>query len=158
MDNNIELSNQQKHDIEILFMTFDKDGDGKITNFEVAEALQAHHKDRTKDEIGYMMRILDLDCNKVIEFNEFLEMASLFEAKQNHGVSHLQIRQLFRAFDKDGNGVLSTSEIKQLWNIAPSDERTKKLSDAEMNEMIKAIDTNGDGQIDYEEFVTLMTS
>ena len=101
MDNNIDLSNKQKQDIKKLFMTFDKDGDGKITNFEVAEALQAHHKDRTKDEIGYMMRILDLDCNKVIEFNEFLEMASLFEAKQNHGVSHLQIRQLFRAFDKE---------------------------------------------------------
>ena len=68
------------------------------------------------------------------------------------------IRKLLQEIDKDGNGVLATSEIKQLWNIAPSDEKTKKLSDAEMNEMIKAIDTNEDGQIDYEEFVTLMTS
>ena len=156
MSNHNMLTDIQIEHIKTLFTTFDKDGDGKITCSEVAAALQAHHKDRSEDEIGYMIRILDLDCNKVVDFPEFLKMAALFETNQQN-TSELQVRQLFRAFDKDRNGVLSSEEIKQLWNIAPSNENTKKLTDQEMNEMIQAIDTNGDGQIDYEEFVTLMT-
>ena len=137
-------------------MTFDKDGDGKVTGSEVAAALHAHHKNRSEDEIGYMMRMLDFDCNKLVDFSEFLKMAALFESNNNTG--ELQIKQLYRAFDKDQNGLLSAEEIKQLWNIAPSDENTKNLSENEMNEMIQAIDINGDGQIDYEEFLKLMTS
>ena len=152
------MSIKQIEHIKMLFETFDNDGDGKITCLEIASALRKHHKDRSEDEIEYMVRILDLDCDATVDFSEFLKMASLFEAN-NIQTSDIQVRQLFRAFDKDRNGVLSSEEIKQLWNLAPSnDKTTRKLSENEMNEMIKAMDMNGDGHIDYEEFVTLMTS
>ena len=151
------LSTKQIEHIKTLFETFDNDGDGKITSLEVTSALRKHHNDRSNDEFEYMVRILDLDCDTTVDFSEFLEMASLFEANHNQ-TSAIQIRQLFRAFDKDQNGVLSSEEIKQLWNLAPSDDKTtKKLTENEMNEMIQAMDINGDGQIDYEEFITLMT-
>ena len=159
MSNNASgLSTKQIEHIKTLFETFDNDGDGKITSLEVASALHKHHKERSKDEIEYMMRILDLDCDTMVDFSEFLKMASLFEANHNQ-TSDIQVRQIFRAFDKDRNGVLSAEEIKQLWNLAPSDDKTTtKLTENEMNEMIQVMDINGDGQIDYEEFLTLMTS
>ena len=150
------LTAKQVEHIKTLFVTYDKDKDGKITNSEVVSTLRELHKDRSEEEIGYMMRILDLDCDKEVDFSEFLKMASLFAS--NNRMSEIQIRQLFRAFDKDKNGVLSAAEIKQLWSLAPSDENVKKLTDKEMNEMVQVMDINGDGQIDYEEFVTLMTS
>ena len=152
------LTTKEIEHIKTLFETFDNDGDGRITSMEVASALQKHHKYRSKDELEYMIRILDLDCDKTVDFSEFLKMASLFETN-NIETSDIQVRQLFRAFDKDKNGVLSVDEIKELWNLAPSDDETsKKLTENQMNEMIRAMDINGDGQIDYEEFVTLMSS
>ena len=33
----------------------------------------------------------------------------------------------------------------------------EKLTPEELNEMIKEADTNGDGQIDYQEFCKMMT-
>ena len=34
----------------------------------------------------------------------------------------------------------------------------EKLTDKEVDEMIREVDIDGDGQVNYEEFVTMMTS
>lgn len=151
------LTEEQVEDVRNLFSTFDKDSDGKATKAEIEAALRERNKDLSNEEIEFMMRMIDIDGNEVISFAEFLKMATLCECG-GEDLSELQIKQLFRAFDKDGNGVLSADEIKQLWNIASSDGNARQLSDEEMNDMIKVIDENGDGQIDYEEFAKLMSS
>lgn len=56
--------------------------------------------------------------------------------------------QAFRVFDKDGNGYITAQELK----IAMQ-EMGMPLSDAEIQMMIREKDVNGDGVIDYEEFV-----
>jgi len=63
-----------------------------------------------------------------------------------------EIRDAFRIFDKDGNGLISANELKQLMaNLG------EKLTDEELDEMMREADLNGDGHIDYEEFRFLMT-
>lgn len=143
--------------IKSLFEAFDSDGDGKICSIEVASALRKHHKLHSEDEIGYMMRFFDLDENTLVDFSEFVKMAEMFETKENM-TAEAKIRQLFRAADKNQDGVLSSEELKQLWNLTPSDETKTKLTDEEMDDMIRAIDVNGDGKIDYEEFFALLAS
>lgn len=62
-----------------------------------------------------------------------------------------EIREAFRVFDKDGNGLVSHSELRHvLFNIG------EKLSDEEIEEMINDADIDGDGSINYEEFVKMM--
>ena len=80
----------------------------------------------------------------------------MFEKNQKMSEEE-QIRQLFRAADKNKDGVLSPEELKKLWNLAPSDETTKKLTENEMDDMISSIDTNEDGRIDYEEFLRMLS-
>ena len=63
-----------------------------------------------------------------------------------------EIREAFRVFDKDGNGVISPAELRHvLCNIG------EKLTDEEIDEIIRDADVDGDGTINYEEFVLLMT-
>lgn len=49
-------------------------------------------------------------------------------------------------FDKDENGLLSVEEIK---NFFRGDQAVWK-------NVLKEVDTNGDGEVDFEEFKTLM--
>ncbi|CAO2590544.1 unnamed protein product [Lemmus lemmus] len=67
--------------------------------------------------------------------------------------SEEEIREVFRIFDKDGNGYISAAELCQVMtNLG------EKLTDEEVDEMIREADINGDGQVSYEEFVQMMTA
>ncbi|WP_084962363.1 EF-hand domain-containing protein [Thermoactinospora rubra] len=63
-----------------------------------------------------------------------------------------EAREEFARFDTDGDGLITAAEIRQV-NEALG---TKGLSDAEIEEMIKAADRDGDGRIQLEEFVALV--
>ena len=53
----------------------------------------------------------------------------------------------------DGDGFISATELRHaMTNLGV------KLTDEEVNEMIRKADIDDDGQINYEEFVTIMTS
>merc|ERR1712027_39990 len=61
--------------------------------------------------------------------------------------------RLPRVLDKDGNGFISAAELRHVMtNLG------EKLTDEEVDEMIRESDIDGDGQVNYEEFVTMMTS
>lgn len=55
------------------------------------------------------------------------------------------------AMRRDGNGFISASEIKHVMtNLG------EKLTEEEVDEMLKEADIDGDGQINFTEFVDLM--
>ena len=56
-----------------------------------------------------------------------------------------EIRDAFKVFDKDGNGLISAHELRQIMMSLG-----EKLTDEELDEMMREADLNGDGQIDYE--------
>ena len=52
---------------------------------------------------------------------------------------------------KDGNGFISVAELRYVMaNLG------EKLTDDEVEEMIRDADIDGDGQVNYEEFVKYM--
>lgn len=64
-----------------------------------------------------------------------------------------EILEAFKVFDKDGNGFISAAELRHIMtNLG------EKLTDEEVDEMIREADIDGDGQINYEEFVKMMMS
>lgn len=65
--------------------------------------------------------------------------------------SEEEIKEAFKVFDKDGNGFISAAELRHVMtNLG------EKLTDEEVDEMIREADVDGDGQINYEEFVKMV--
>lgn len=64
-----------------------------------------------------------------------------------------ELREAFRIFDKEGNGFITSVELRHIMmNLG------EKLTEEECDEMIREADVMGDGNINYEEFVTMMMS
>ncbi|KAH9255059.1 hypothetical protein BASA81_006818 [Batrachochytrium salamandrivorans] len=63
-----------------------------------------------------------------------------------------QIVEMFKVFDKDGDGHVSANEIRSVM----AGVYGEPLSEAEIEEVIKLADVDGDGQINYTEFVRLV--
>lgn len=75
--------------------------------------------------------------NGIIDFFEFLIM---MVRKMKDIDSEEEIREVFRVFDKDGNGFISVVELRYVMiNLG------EKLIDEEVDEMIWEVDIDGDG-------------
>ncbi len=56
-----------------------------------------------------------------------------------------EIRKVFRVFDKDGNGLISATELKYMLTTMGH-----QLGDQEAEELLADADIDGDGQLNYE--------
>ena len=70
-----------------------------------------------------------------------------------NSVSEAELKEAFRVFDRDGNGFISGAELRHVMSSI-GENRTKE----EVEEIIQEADVDGDGLIDYEEFVKLVNS
>jgi len=65
--------------------------------------------------------------------------------------SEEELVEAFKVFDKDNNGFISAAELRHVMtNLG------ERLTDEEVDEMIREADVDGDGQVNYEEFVKMM--
>lgn len=66
--------------------------------------------------------------------------------------SEEEMEAAFKVFDKDGSGFISAAEVHHV--MTNLDEHVRPTEE-EVDEMIRKADIDGDGQIDYEEFVKM---
>ena len=57
----------------------------------------------------------------------------------------MEIKEVFRVFDKDGNGFIIAAELRLVMS-----NLGEKRTDEEVDEMIRKADIDGDGQVNYE--------
>ena len=62
-----------------------------------------------------------------------------------------EFREAFALFDKDGDGTISTKELGTVMNSLG-----QKPTAAELETMIQEVDIDGNREIDFEEFLTMM--
>ena len=90
-----------------------------------------------------MFKEIDADGSGTIEYSEFL-MATMNESAL---VSQEKLRAAFKMFDKDGSGTISKDEIKEA--LGGLDEKI-------VDDIIKEVDSNGDGYICFEDFEKML--
>lgn len=144
------LTEEQIAEFKEAFSLFDKDGDGSITTIELGVVMKSLGQNPTERELTDMINEVDADGNGKIDFPEFLTMMA---RKMKEADAEEDLREAFKVFDRDGNGFISSYELRHVMtNLG------EKLSDDEIDEMIRESDIDGDGQIDYEEFVKMMNT
>lgn len=142
------ITEEQLQQYLAAFSHFDKDGSGSITVHELRLVVDELGHRVTNNELGAMMMEMDSDGNGSIDFSEFLAMMAkrmlLSDGEQ-------EMLESFQVLDADGDGVLSLEELHSLLTTLGD-----KLSPRECEEILRLADTNGDGRIDYKEFVKLL--
>jgi len=101
----------------------------------------------TKDEIGRMLSDLDADANGTVEFEEFLGLMSGKMASQN---PRDELLKTFATITDGGSKIT----LQDLCKVAK--ELGETMGEDELAEWIEEGDSDGDGAISEEEFLTIM--
>lgn len=103
----------------------------------------------TESELNDIIVKYDTDDNGSIDFTEFLTMME--QMLKQAETEDDEIREAFRVFDKNGDGFISAAELRHVMT-----RLGEKLTEDEVDEMIRGADLDNDGQIDWNEFIRMM--
>ena len=142
------LTEEQIAEFKEAFQIFDKDGDGLITTKELGTVMRSLGQNLSEDELKEMIEEVDTDKSGNIDFQEFL---GLMAWKMKESGIEEELIEAFKVFDRDGNGMISAHELRFVMSTSG-----EQLTEDDIEEMIRQADENGDGYIDYEEFVRMM--
>jgi len=65
---------------------------------------------------------------------------------------HNELKEAFRLYDKEGNGFITTTVLRDILH-----ELDDKLTPDDLDNIIEEIDEDGSGTIDFDEFMAMMT-
>ena len=160
-----------------------QDGSGTITTKELLPILRSIGQNPTEDEILNLVIEYDVNGDGTIDFDEFLEMMQkVSKGKQPNQKTRknldkigylnekfkknlnyilllhiedldqsVEIEDAFKIFDRDGNGYIDAKEFKQVVT-----RMGNCLTNAEADEFMLEADLNGDGKLDFNEFMQMM--
>ena len=141
-----KLQEEEILDLNKLFKAFDKNNDGQIDYKEFEQGImRLNSKGIKKEEIQSMFDEIDSDNNKKIDYTEFIA-ATL---QKNVFLKKEKLFDAFSALDTDKNGKIAKDDLMGVLKLQPQHDHF-------VTELIKSADKNGDGYIDYKEFVEMM--
>ena len=152
------ISTDEVRTLQGEFVGLDKVGNGEISIDELENLLRSMRikLKLSETQIKRALKQIDKDGDGTVN-NE--ELNEVIEKHDTDGIIYKalsqrsQIRKEFQRYDTDNSGFITKDELVQVVN-----ERTGILvSEKLLDRMLKACDDNDDGQINYEEFCTLMT-
>jgi calcium-dependent protein kinase len=141
------VTKEDKNELLELFQNFDLNGDGVLTKEEIINGYKQILGDVEAElEAERIMKEVDLDKSGTIDYNEFV-LASISQQKL---LNKEKLEATFKMFDKDGNGTISADEIKSVLCQGGN------VDSAAIDQVIKEVDINGDGEISMVEFKDMM--
>ncbi|CAK7324899.1 unnamed protein product [Dovyalis caffra] len=139
-------------DIRKIFNKFDKNGDGKISCSEVVDNLSELGTKISQAEVESIMQEFDKDGDGYIDLDEFVDFIQNGGLGDSSGNDSKELRDAFDLYDKNKNGLISVDELHSVMKTLGL-----KCSLSDCRKMIREVDQDGDGNVNFEEFKTMMT-
>ncbi|KFV39517.1 Centrin-1, partial [Gavia stellata] len=144
----LELTEEQKQEIQEAFELFDTDSTRNIDIKELKVAMRTLAVEPKKEEIKKIMSDIDKEGTGKISFNDFLVVMTQKMAEKD---SKEEILKAFKLFDDDETGKISFKNLKRV-----TKELGENLTHEELQEMIEEADRYGDGEVNEQEFLWIM--
>lgn len=136
------------------FSLYDKKGNSTISSANLGDLLRGLGQNPTQAEVLELVKSVGgSERQEVdIDFGTFLTILTRPDGFKPAGTSQ-EFIQGFQVFDKEGDGTISAGELRYvLTNLG------EKLSEEEVDELLKEVQVGKDGRINYVDFVTLILS
>ncbi len=144
-----QFASQENKELKKIFKKLDINGDGRLTYKELKDGFSnLDPSDRvsgvTETDLNRIIEEVDQDMNGYIEYEEFLRVT----VNKRNIISENNLRLAFDKFDENRDGRLSMDEIKNVLGTTENDY---------IQEVIRNIDKNNDGEINFAEFKVMMS-
>ena len=136
------INSNEVNNLKNIFNALDKDKNGILSKDEIKQCLE---KNQIKINFDKVFDSIDTNENGYIDYTEFLA----FMLDESFYMNEDKLNEAFKVFDPDDNGLITVENIKKLLNIEDKDSEI-------LNEFIKDNDKDGNGKIDYREFIKMM--
>ena len=130
-----------------LFFELDVKGVGVITKEDLFKGMEDCFEGKvTHEEVDKIFGNIDYDNNGTISFDEFVKAA----IDKKKLLTEEKLKAAFALFDRNGDGDIEAKELKEV--IGDDNNNEDNIWD----QMIKEVDLDGNGVIDFEEFKEMM--
>lgn len=138
-------------EVKKVFDRFDANHDGKISGEELSGVLSALGSETSPAEVLRMMDEMDSDKDGVVTLAEFAEFCRKKVDGDESGSRELH--DAFEMYDQDNNGVISAAELHLVLT-----RLGESCSVEDCSRMIQTVDSDGDGNVSFDEFRKMMTT
>ncbi|XP_055827460.1 putative calcium-binding protein CML19 [Solanum dulcamara] len=142
----MEGYNQQLY--KRLFDHLDENGDEKISALELQQCVQLIGRDMSFDEAEAAIAAHDSDNDGLLDFGDFV---SLVEDSGTEEEKEHELKEAFRMYEMEGCGCITPESLKRML-----DRLGETTTVDECRGMIARYDINGDGLLNFDEFVIMM--
>lgn len=146
-----ELSDEQRQEIREAFELFDSDKNGLIDAHEMKVAMRALGFDARKEEV---LRMMDECPTKDYNNRSFIDLQSftdLMTEKFSQRDPRQEMVKAFQLFDENNTGKINLRSLRRV-----ARELGENMTDDELQAMIDEFDKDQDGEINQEEFLSIM--
>uniref|UniRef100_A0A4W4EQJ0 EF-hand domain-containing protein n=1 Tax=Electrophorus electricus TaxID=8005 RepID=A0A4W4EQJ0_ELEEL len=151
----LQLLPEELDELQQAFKEFDYDQDGYLHYKDVAECMRTMGYMPTEMELIEIIQQIKMKWGGHVDFDDFCELMGprmVMETTDMVGLPELHCA--FKQVDSDGDGRISFEELKESMTTLLGE----KLKKGEPEEILSDIDLNGDGTVDFNEFVMMLAA
>lgn len=129
---------------------FDQNGDGRITKKEMRDSLEKLGIYIPDKDLIQMIEKIDVNGDGFVDMDEF---GALYQTIMDERDEEEDMREAFNVFDQNGDGFITVDELRSVLSSLGL-KQGKTLEDCTI--MIKKVDVDGDGRVNFKEFKQMM--